>query len=137
MKHLLIPVAIRDAMIAQARSELPNECCGLLAGHDDTVTHHVPLINELASPTRFRTSPQSLFLAMKQLRDLKLDTAAFYHSHPTSEPVPSRRDIEEANWPGVAMVIVSLMNDDVVLKAWQIDGEVIRSIDISDEPCMK
>ena len=30
--QLIIPRAIYDDMIAQARSELPNECCGLLAG---------------------------------------------------------------------------------------------------------
>ena len=30
--RLVIPPAVRDAMIAHARAELPNECVGFLAG---------------------------------------------------------------------------------------------------------
>ena len=46
-------------MIAQAKAEFPNECCGMLAGRRPTdgqtalVEQRYPLVNALASPIEF------------------------------------------------------------------------------------
>ena len=53
--RLIVPAALYEAMVAQARAEQPAECCGLLAGVVEggigRVTERYPLVNELASPT--------------------------------------------------------------------------------------
>ena len=50
--RLLIPRSLLDAVLAHARAELPNECCGLLAGTVEEgvgrVVARYPLVNELA-----------------------------------------------------------------------------------------
>src|SRR5262249_36151743 len=96
-----MPRAIHDAMIAQAVAELPNECCGLLAalpvqpGQEVVcVERHYPLINVAASPVEYLADAQSMFAAVRDMRRRGLDVVGVYHSHPTSEPAPSRKDLE-------------------------------------------
>jgi proteasome lid subunit RPN8/RPN11 len=130
-----MPIEIQRELIAHACRESPLECCGLLAGSGETVTHHLPLVNELASATCFRSEPRSMFDAMKTVRQLKVDILAVYHSHPASIAVPSLTDIAEANWPGLATVIVSLQHDVPVLRAWMLDDPP-REIPIAPAPTM-
>src|SRR6266566_3580503 len=96
--RLLIPRSLLDAVLAHARSKLPNECCGLLAGvvEDDAgrVTQHFPIKNDLASPTEYLTNPRDLLDAMKATRAVGTEVLAIYHSHPASAPVPSKKDVE-------------------------------------------
>jgi proteasome lid subunit RPN8/RPN11 len=59
--RLIVPRELADAMVAQAVAELPNECCGILAGIVDAdeagaigrVRRHYPLVNAAASPKEF------------------------------------------------------------------------------------
>ena len=48
--RLEVPRALYSAMLEQARAELPNECCGLLAGTVEEgvgrVVARYPLVNE-------------------------------------------------------------------------------------------
>src|SRR5438270_778344 len=60
---LQIPRPLFDEMLAQAVAELPNECCGLLAGRAGRVSHRYPLTNALASPVRYESDPQAMFAA--------------------------------------------------------------------------
>lgn len=117
--RLVIPPAIRDAMLAHARAELPNECVGFLAGTAGVVTQCLPLVNELRSPTEFLTEPRSLFAAYKAMRAAGTDVLAVYHSHPTSAPVPSKKDVARNTYgPAVAWVIVGLAGDEPEVRAW-------------------
>src|SRR5262245_17238518 len=93
-RKLQIPGRLHAEMLAQAVAELPNECGGLLAGRDGRVTHRYPLTNALASPVRYESDPKELFAAEKDMRRQGTELLAIYHSHPTSEPVPSRTDLE-------------------------------------------
>lgn len=119
-------------MLAQALAELPNECCGLLSGKVDAnravaeVTHRYALVNDLHSPTEFLSEPKSMFLAVKDMRRNGIDVLAVYHSHPTSEPVPSRRDLER-NWSSNVMnLIIGLDDAEPVVRGWWLDSEEFR-----------
>jgi [CysO sulfur-carrier protein]-S-L-cysteine hydrolase len=84
-------------MIAQALAEFPNECCGLLAGTIGTggiarAERRYPLVNELASPTEYLWEPKSRFAAERDMRPLGIEMLAIYHSHPATDPIPSRKD---------------------------------------------
>jgi proteasome lid subunit RPN8/RPN11 len=121
---LRIPRNLFDEMLAHARAEQPNECCGLLAGPPIAggataeVTERYALINELHSPTEFQSEPRSMVHAMRDMRRLGNDMLAIYHSHPTSEPVPSKKDLER-NWiPGVMHLIVGVRDGVPEVRAW-------------------
>jgi proteasome lid subunit RPN8/RPN11 len=117
--RLQLPRQLYEEMLAQARAELPNECCGLLAGTPDgRVLVRYPLVNAAASPTEYWSEPRSLLAAHKDMRQRDIDILAVYHSHPTSEPVPSRKDREHNYYSGILQFIISLKNDDASIRGW-------------------
>jgi len=122
--RLLIPRPILAAMLAQAAEELPNECCGLLGGSrsaDGRLLHartiH-PLVNAAGSPNAYESEPRSMFDAMRELRQSDLDVVAIYHSHPSSPPVPSRRDLAQSWGEGVVNLIISLQSAQPEVRGW-------------------
>lgn len=96
---LVIPVAVSQDLWQHYQAEAPNECCGFLLGQVNAEVAHAeqcwPLINELASPTAFRTEAKSVLQAFRQMRQTGQEIVAIYHSHPTSYPVPSATDLQE------------------------------------------
>jgi proteasome lid subunit RPN8/RPN11 len=125
--RLLIPRSLYEEMVAQAIQELPNECCGLLAGTvvpelpDRTITKRFALVNADASPREYTADLRNLFDAYKAMRERSLDMLAVYHSHPSSDPVPSGKDLER-NAHGSEMVhlIISLKNAAPLVRAWRL-----------------
>jgi proteasome lid subunit RPN8/RPN11 len=113
-------------MIQQAQAELPNECCGLLAGTIDTtgpqplarVAFRYPLVNEAASPREFISEPYSMFSAERDRKERGLEFVAVYHSHPLSAPIPSRTDLERNYSPDVMNLIISLEQETPSVRAW-------------------
>lgn len=127
--RLLLPRQLYSAMLSQAKAELPNECCGLLAGTigKDGLTRSVgeayPLVNEAASPVRYAVE-KHLVKPFRAMRNANLELLAIYHSHPTTPPVPSKTDL--AQWyhgPDVACIIISLTSDEPEVRAWCLDGD--------------
>lgn len=118
--RLQIPQTIFDAMIAHARREMPNECCGLLGGDPKTglASQLYLLVNELRSPTRYRSEPRSMFEAVRDMRDRDIDIVAVYHSHPTSAPIPSKTDLAESYSTDVPNLIISLQQEKPEVRAW-------------------
>jgi proteasome lid subunit RPN8/RPN11 len=119
----MIPGVLLEEVIAHARAEQPLECCGLLAGSSSdgvgTVTMRFAVTNDAASSTEYYSNPRDMLTAFRTMREHGLELLAIYHSHPTSAPVPSRRDIERNTYgESVAHVIVSLSDAEPVVKAW-------------------
>ncbi len=128
--RLQIPRPIYEAMLAQARAELPNECVGLLAGHPDgSVVERYPLANALADPRRFESDARSMFEAEKRRRAVGLEFLAIYHSHPTSPPVPSTTDLERNYSDDVMNLIISLENPEPEVRAWWLTTASYREAD--------
>jgi len=109
-------------MVRHAQSELPNECCGLLAGVGDGATlraeKQFALVNEAASPIEYRSEPRSMLQADREMRALKLEIVAVYHSHPTSAPIPSRTDLARNYMPDVVQFIISLKDAEPLMRGW-------------------
>jgi proteasome lid subunit RPN8/RPN11 len=125
--RLLVPPDVLSELVAQAKAELPNECCGMLAGvlagGVGRVVRRIPLRNQLADPKRFFNNGQDLCRPQRECREAGLEFLAVYHSHPTSEPVPSRTDLEQHEWHGLATVIVSLAGAEPEVRAWWLTNE--------------
>ncbi|MBM3980128.1 MAG: M67 family metallopeptidase [Planctomycetes bacterium] len=121
--HLLVPAAVRAALVAHALSEAPVECCGLLAGHIadgvGVVTERYAVANDVASATRYATNPRDMLAAFRAMRAGGTELLAIYHSHPTSAAVPSARDLGDNTYgESVVHVIVGLAGAEPEVRAW-------------------
>ena len=70
-----------------------------------------PAANALASPTEYEIAPEELFRWMREIHSRGLELLGIYHSHPTGENRPSRRDIERAYYPDTPYLILSPQPD--------------------------
>jgi proteasome lid subunit RPN8/RPN11 len=136
--RLHVPENVLAAMIAQAVAEQPYECCGLLAGVLETakeattpigrVVMRLPLVNALASPTRYCSDARSSLDADKAMRNEGLQLLAIYHSHPTTEPLPSRTDLAENPYEDdVVHLIISLMTSPPLVRGWRLTADRYRA----------
>jgi len=130
---LALPKAFIDEMVAHAREEDPNECCGIIAGQDGRAVKLFRAKNSEASPYLYNVDPQDLFRINRECDENGWDFLAIYHSHTAIdaarvvEAYPSARDIEDAKqWPEARYLIVSLADrSNPVLRAFLIvDGQV-------------
>ena len=120
---VVVPDAIRAELRAHAADEAPNECCGLLVFRDGVAERYEPGRNALASPYRYELEidPSLWFL-----EDEGFELAVF-HSHPETEPIPSRTDRELAGlWSGRPFLIYGLKLDE--LRAWRIARDGVEEI---------
>jgi proteasome lid subunit RPN8/RPN11 len=99
---------IIDEIVAHARREAPGECCGVLIGDAMAVVEAIPTGNLSENPNRFLIDPQGHMDALRRARARGLEVIGFYHSHAHSPAVPSARDLAEAGYPDLLMMIVSL-----------------------------
>ena len=119
---MLISRADWDELIAHAREEAPNECCGYARLDDGRVAQVFRGQNTRLSPYGFDLDGPSL-LAANEL-DADGHGVAVYHSHPRSPAEPSEQDRNLAQYPHWVYLIVSLQ-DDPHVRAWRIvDGDV-------------
>jgi proteasome lid subunit RPN8/RPN11 len=142
---LRIPRDLYEAMLAHALAETPNECCGLLAGlvSGDValVSRHLPLVNIASTPqVEYLSEPGSMFAAEKAMRAEQIERLAVYHSHPASDPIPSRKD-RERNFDGAALnLIISLKERQPLVRAWWLinsdafegEWEIVGCTDVSE-----
>ena len=115
-----------DQIVAQARAEAPNECCGIIGSRNGDAVTIFPVRNAAASPLRYEMDPKDQLKVFEALDDAELDVGAIYHSHTRSDPLPSQTDINLAFYPDALYVILGVKDperDDV--RAWRIvDGKV-------------
>ncbi len=124
-----IAQSLIDEMVAHAREDLPNECCGLVGGSDGTAASVVPVVNAAASPLRYEMDPQGQYNALKGIEDDGGELLAIYHSHTKSAAYPSQTDVNQAvNWPDAIYLIVSLQDPD----APEVKGYWLKDLEIAD-----
>ena len=123
---LSLPRSHSDEIIAHAREDAPNECCGIIAGNDGSATQLYRALNAEASPYRYNVDPKDLLRIYRDIDGNGWDVLAIYHSHTHTEAYPSPTDVKLAAWPEAYYVIVSLEDDaNPVLRAFRIeDGQV-------------
>ncbi len=119
--RLMLPRALAEELLAEARRQAPLECCGLLGGQGERVEAILPAVNALASSTAYEIAPQELFVLFRRLRAENLELVGIYHSHPASDNSPSARDLERAYYPEAAYVIISLVSEPAI-RAFRIQG---------------
>ncbi|MET0449968.1 MAG: M67 family metallopeptidase [Aeromicrobium sp.] len=106
---LTIDRATRDAIIAHARRDHPDEACGVVAGPigSDLPARLVPMLNAAMSPTFYEFDSGDLLKLYREMDDNDEEPVVIYHSHTATEAYPSRTDINLAGEPGAHYVLVS------------------------------
>jgi proteasome lid subunit RPN8/RPN11 len=125
---ITLPAAVAAAIEAHARSEAPNEACGLLAGSLATgqVMAFHPARNALASPYRFDIDAGDLVDILDGVESAGQELVAIFHSHPRSPAVPSPLDRREARY-AVFQLVASLAAPEFEMRAWRlVDGEAVE-----------
>jgi proteasome lid subunit RPN8/RPN11 len=110
---LRLPASIRDAIVAHARRDHPDEACGVVAGPSyDDPTRFVPMLNAARSPTFYEFDSIDLLKLYREMDDRDEVPAVIYHSHTATEAYPSRTDISLAQEPEAHYVLVSTRETD-------------------------
>lgn len=117
-----------DEMVAHAREDLPNECCGLIGGTDEKAQTVYRARNAFASPFSYRVDTSDQYrIIEKEMRQRGEELVAIYHSHTKSPAYPSQTDLNEAiSWPEQVYLIVSLQDREMpdVKAFWLKNGEI-------------
>ena len=125
---------LHDELLAWARSGVPNESCGILAGDRSAaeggraVRFH-PLTNAEASPFLYRIDPIEQLHAMLAIDDADEIVWGIFHSHVASEAEPSVTDISLAFYPEALYLICSLADPDAPeIRAWSIRDDEANEV---------
>ena len=129
-----LPGAIRDAIVAHARAEYPNEAAGLIVGDASAAAggralRYEATRNKAASPLRYEIDPDDLYRLTVATDDADEVFWGIVHSHTHTPAVPSPTDIGLAFYPDALYLLVSLSEDEadpatgaLSLRAWRIVG---------------
>jgi proteasome lid subunit RPN8/RPN11 len=125
-----IPQDLLDEIVAHARADAPNECCGLIGAKDGVATSVHRTENLKASPLAFEMDGLEVIRVTDAIEDDGGELAGMYHSHTRTEPEPSQTDRNFArNWPGLVWVIVGLAVGEADVRAFLIDDhEGVRRV---------
>lgn len=133
---LSMPRALAEELLRHARSEVPNEACGLLAGDLATGTARAyhPARNAEASPYVYTVHPDDLLRIVLGIDDAGQDLVAIFHSHTHTPAVPSPTDRREARYP-VVYLLATLSDPnaslEASLRAWRIEEGTSREVKLS------
>jgi len=126
-----IAQALIDEIVAHAREDLPNECCGLIGGSGDVAKTVYRARNEFASPFSYRVNSDDQYrITEKEMRGQGEELLAIYHSHTKSPAYPSQTDLNEAvSWPEQVYLIVSLADPEQpdVKGFWLKDNQIAEA----------
>jgi proteasome lid subunit RPN8/RPN11 len=133
----VIPVAVRDQLMAHAIAGLPFETCGLLAGRDGRVERFYPIPNIDRSEFTYQLDPSEYPQAVDDIEARGLEWIGVYHSHTHTEAYPSPTDRAksagvQAFYPEMRFVLVSLQHRDrPSIRAFTIAGDLVEEQEVN------
>jgi [CysO sulfur-carrier protein]-S-L-cysteine hydrolase len=123
---LTLPRAFVDQVLAHARRDHPDECCGVIAGRDGVATRVIEMDNAERSPTGFAFDSAEWLRVYREVDDADEELLAVYHSHTMTEAYPSRTDVlwsqhnEFTHW-----LLVSTRSDEDEVRSYTITDGVV------------
>ena len=116
-----------DLILEHAKSVVPEEACGLIAGTIDNgnkIIEKVYILTNIDhSNEHFTLDPKEQLAAVKDMRASGFVPLGNWHSHPESPSRPSEEDKRLAYDSKASYMILSLMDaDNPVLNSFHIEG---------------
>ena len=130
-----IPATIYEDLLAHAREDAPNECCGLVGGRNGEATTYYRARNAFESPLRYEIHSEDVLRLTNEIEENGEQMIGIYHSHTGTPAYPSETDINLAfwdragrmlQWPDAVYLISSLAEGEEPLRGFRIspDAEV-------------
>jgi proteasome lid subunit RPN8/RPN11 len=112
---LTIAARLRDAIVAHARADHPDEACGVIAGPagSDRPERIIPMTNAERSPTFYRFDSMEQLRVWREMDERDEEPVVIYHSHTATKAYPSRTDVSYASEPQAHYVLVSTADPQV------------------------
>ena len=121
-----------DQVLAHARRDHPDECCGVISVQDGSAARLVEMTNAERSPTGFTFDSAEWLRVYRELDDADEEPWVVYHSHTMTEAYPSRTDIRWSETAGFAYwLLVSTRSDDDEVRAFTIDAGTVTEVTLS------
>jgi proteasome lid subunit RPN8/RPN11 len=124
-----------EAIVAYAKNGLPNEVCGLISGRIEKGVRIIEKVyfttNVDGSHEHFSMDPREQLSAVKDMRANELVPLGNFHSHPQTPARPSEEDIRLAYDPSASYLILSLMEEKPVLKAFHIENGLVSPEEVT------
>lgn len=118
-----------ERILEHAKSVVPEEACGLIAGtieEGNKIIRKVYILTNIDhSNEHFTLDPKEQLAAVKDMRANGFAPLGNWHSHPESPSRPSEEDKRLAYDSKASYMILSLMDaDNPVLNSFHIEGDV-------------
>jgi desampylase len=121
----------QQILLQWAEVAKPAECCGLVFGRDGHVESVQLTANVASDPNRnFEIDPARLIAAMRSMRDGGPEIIGHFHSHPTGQAEPSKRDLDAAFNDGRIWFIIGIGE----ICAWKIvpdSNDVLKFVELA------
>lgn len=118
-------------MIEHAVKELPNECCGVLLGRNNTVERVVPMRSIPPSPGSYFMDPSQQVDVFTEMEKQGETLLGIYHSHPKGPLQPSGADLHLAFHPDAIYFIISLEDrENLKIGAFKLEQGKFKEIKI-------
>ena len=115
-----------DQVLAHARRDHPDECCGVIAGRAGVATRLFEMTNAERSPTGFTFDSAQWLRVHRSMDDADEDLLVVYHSHTMTEAYPSRTDVTwSENTPGTSWLLVSTRSEQDEVRSYRIEDGVV------------
>jgi [CysO sulfur-carrier protein]-S-L-cysteine hydrolase len=132
---LRIAPSLARELVDHAVADLPNECCGMIAGLHGEATRVLRAANTEGSPFMYVMDPREQLRIMDEIEGSGEDLLAIYHSHTRSAAYPSRTDVELAFFPETLYLIVSSAHREAPeIRAFRISRAAAEGEQIAEEP---
>jgi proteasome lid subunit RPN8/RPN11 len=112
---------------------LPEEGCGLLAGHANRVDLVLPVENAEHSPVHYTMEARALVAALGRLEVLGLELLGAFHSHPGGPFGVSESDVREWQYPEAALVVCAPREEAWGARAFIVDGGRVAEVPVQIE----
>lgn len=121
-----------EQIVAHARRDHPDECCGVIAGRDGQATRLFEMDNAERSPTGFTFDSAEWLRIYREIDDADEDFHVVYHSHTMTEAYPSRTDIR---WSGTTpfqhwLLVSTRSPDELELRSYIIVAGVVTEEEV-------
>ena len=132
MSQVTLPITLVNRILTHAQHSPETEVCGLISARGGVPDVVYPITNVSDAPQRlFSMEPAAQIEAMRRMRETGEELFAIYHSHPHAPAQPSARDLEEAAYPEVLYLIVSLDTKGVLeMRGFRLHGGEIERVDL-------
>ncbi len=130
MTTLSISRQLLAEIVTHCREVYPCEACGILAGKNNVVQKIYRMTNIEKSGVSYFMDPKEQFAVMKEMREEGLEMTAVYHSHPHADACPSQKDVSLAFYDDAYYLIVSLIHESPLIKAFTIKEGMVKEVEI-------